>query len=132
MITSDYYHNFTEHSGRVLYRYRHSPVLRKRWRSVLWRLAKMAKQGADRELVIHYVLNKTSEAELQYSFLMFYYKCCGVIAPNHHNYKLLTREEKETILALKQEGCSLSSISKRLNRHPSTIHYFLKNGSKSK
>ena len=126
MITSDYHHNFTEHSGRVLYRYRHSPVLRKRWRSVLWRPARMAKEKADRTEVIRYILSKTSEAELQYSFLLFYYKCLEVISPRHHNYRPLNDEEVTIIIRLKKSGYSIYAISKQLNRHPSTIFYFLK------
>ncbi|RLE64840.1 MAG: hypothetical protein DRJ47_06610 [Thermoprotei archaeon] len=41
-------------------------------------------------------------------------------------YRYLSNHEKKAIVALKMHGFSIYEISKALNRHPSTIYYYLR------
>ena len=109
-----------------LYRYKWAPVLRKQHPHVLKQLTRMAKRKAPREAVLRYIIYQTSEAELQYHFLMFFYKQAGIKAPGHHKYSPLSEAEKKAILEMFQRNFSVYSIAKHLGRHVSTIYYYLK------
>ena len=63
--------------------------------------------------------------DAQVSAIMAFYRACGVPLP-HRNYRTLTPEERENIVNMYLQGLSVSQIAKHLNRHASSIYYFLK------
>jgi len=126
MIENSYYYNFPAHSGRVLYRYRRLPKLARRYSKALSILSFFARSSYPREKVLYFILKTSSEPEVQYALLLHYYKCLGIKLPSHNNYKKISHEEAKTILEMYSQNFSIYQIAKTLNRHPSTIYYFLK------
>jgi len=78
------------------------------------------------------------DAEEQYQALRFFYACMFRKQKKHeevrrlggHSYKPLTDEEKQRIIQMRLAGASLTAIASELNRHVSTIYYFLKRSQK--
>lgn len=63
--------------------------------------------------------------DAQVSAIMAFYRACGVPLPKR-GYNILSPEEKQRIVEMFIQGYSVSHIAKQLNRHPSTVYYFLK------
>lgn len=84
----------------------------------------MASKGAQENVAI-VAATYGIDAEEQYYLITYYYRCKGLLAPKHR-YKPLTEHEKQEIVKLHVSGVSMAGIARRLQRHVSTIYYFLK------
>jgi len=104
------------------------PKLKQKYPEVIKTLAGLAKnrRAISHEVYINIIINTTDDAEEQYGLLLFFYKCCGIKAPSHHNYSKLSQNEMAKIREWYIAGKSIYSIAKALNRHVSTIYYALK------
>jgi len=78
------------------------------------------------KIYLDVIVKATDDALEQYALLLFYYKCRGIRAPNHHNYNKVGEAEKQFIHAYHQMGLSKYAIAKFLGRHVSTVYYVLK------
>jgi len=84
------------------------------------------------------IIRVAFDAEEQYQALRFFYTCLFKKQNKHeevrrlggHNYKPLTDGEKQRIIQMRLAGASLTAIASELNRHVSTIYYFLKRSQK--
>jgi len=104
------------------------PKLLPKFYDTIKTLAGLAKNKRVLELKVYLdiIVRATDNADEQYGLLLFFYKCAGIKAPSHHNYRKLSPDELAKIREWYIAGKSIYAIAKALNRSPSTIYYALK------
>jgi len=131
-VTNEYRYNVNKHlelpHHEPLDVPRKIPKLLPKFHDTIKTLAGLAKNSKAIELKVHIdvIVRATSNADEQYGLLLFFYKCAGIKAPSHHNYRRLSTYELAKIRELYVAGKSVYAIAKALNRHVSTIYYALK------